>query len=221
MAILCWAMVSLAAQHPRSLARFVVLDGSPVDSPLAGVLSKVKAALPHDVNMVEYRAVPEALASLGEELAQRQANPDAHGPSVYVIIYGLQRYRALRHQEESFSFSAGEQEQKPQPDKLLADLLREGPSLGIHVLTWCDTPASLERTLDRASMREFDHRILFQMSATDSSNLIDSPLANKLGFHRALAYSEEQGTLEKFRPYALPTAEFLKRVAERLSARPS
>jgi len=31
-------------------------------------------------------------------------------------------------------------------------------------------------------MREFDNRVLFQMSAADSSNLIDSPIANKLGF---------------------------------------
>jgi hypothetical protein len=61
-------------------------------------------------------------------------------------------------------------------------------------------------------MREFDHRVLFQMSATDSSNLIDSPAANKLGFYRALAYSEEQGVIEKFRPYALPPADWLQQV---------
>jgi hypothetical protein len=68
-------------------------------------------------------------------------------------------------------------------------------------------------------MREFDNRILFQMSANDSSNLIDSPLANKLGFHRALAYSEEQGIMEKFRPYALPAKDWLEQVASRLRAR--
>ena len=54
--------------------------------------------------------------------------------------------------------------------------------------------AAVERTLDRASLREFDNRVLFQMSASDSSNLIDSPLANKLGANRALAYSEEHPT---------------------------
>ena len=68
-------------------------------------------------------------------------------------------------------------------------------------------------------MREFDNRILFQMSANDSSNLIDSPLANKLGFHRALAYSEEQGIMEKFRPYALPDKNWLSDVAARLKRR--
>ena len=57
------------------------------------------------------------------------------------------------------------------------------------------------------------------MSANDSSNLIDSPAANKLGFHRALAYSEEQGVMEKFRPYAPPTAAFLAKLWEQLAKR--
>jgi DNA segregation ATPase FtsK/SpoIIIE, S-DNA-T family len=135
-----------------------------------------------------------------------------------VLIYALQRYRELRKAEDEFNFSLSEEEKKPNPGKQFADLLREGPAAGIHVIAWCDTPATVERTLDRTSLREFDHRILFQMSATDSSNLIDSPAANKLGFHRALAYSEEQGTLEKFRPYALPQKHWLESVRTRLSA---
>jgi len=47
------------------------------------------------------------------------------------------------------------------------------------------------------------------MSSNDSSNLIDSPIGNRLGFNRALLYSEEQGVMEKFRPYGLPPKEFL------------
>ena len=88
------------------------------------------------------------------------------------------------------------------------------------MIAWADTAATLERTLDRAAMREFDHRILFQMSASDSSNLIDSPSANKLGQNRALAYSEEQGVMEKFRPYAIPDESFLNHLRDRLAAKP-
>ncbi len=105
------------------------------------------------------------------------------------------------------------------PGKAFADMLRDGPPLGIHVLAWCDTPISVERTLERGTLREFDNRILFQMSASDSSNLIDSPLANKLGFNRALAYSEEQGTIEKFRPYGPLPKPWLEWVKQQLSAR--
>ena len=49
---------------------------------------------------------------------------------------------------------------------------------------------------------EFDNRVLFQMSANDSSNLIDSPAASRLGANRAVFFSEESGVAEKFRPYA-------------------
>jgi len=117
--------------------------------------------------------------------------------------------------------SSSDEPKKANPAKQFADILRDGPAVGIHVMTWVDTVASIERTLDRSSMREFDNRILFQMSATDSSNLIDSPAANKLGFHRALAYSEEQGVIEKFRPYALPIEEWLTDVAKRVRSRPN
>ena len=148
-------------------------------------------------------------------IARREASDETNPPPIYLFVYGLQRYRMLRKSEDEFSFgSGGEEEKKANPGKQFADLLREGPPHGIHVVAWSDTPASVERTLDRASLREFDNRVLFQMSANDSSNLIDSPVANKLGQNRALAYSEEQGTLEKFRPYALPDDAWLAHVRQ-------
>ena len=69
-------------------------------------------------------------------------------------------------------------------------------------------------------MRELGMRVVFQMSVADSSNLIDSPLASKLGVHRALFANEETGTLEKFRPYGLPSEAWLERVRQQL-ARPA
>src|SRR6185312_4197212 len=62
--------------------------------------------------------------------------------------------------------------------------------------------------------------VLFQMSQNDSSSLIDSPVASRLGPQRALFHSEEVGALEKFRPYGLPSDEWLARVKERFAARP-
>jgi hypothetical protein len=62
-------------------------------------------------------------------------------------------------------------------------------------------------------------RVLFQMSASDSSALIDAPVASKLGVHRAFYYSEERGQPEKFRPYALPTEEWLSQVKQQLCGR--
>ena len=55
------------------------------------------------------------------------------------------------------------------------------------------------------------------MSATDSSNLMDSPAASRLGGHVSIFYSEEQGSAEKFRPYGLPSPEWLAEVKDSLS----
>ena len=88
------------------------------------------------------------------------------------------------------------------PDQQLATVLRDGPALGVHVVTWVDTAANVDRTLERATAREFEARVLMQMSANDSTNLIDTPAAANLGRHRAILHREELGTVEKFRPYA-------------------
>jgi hypothetical protein len=58
------------------------------------------------------------------------------------------------------------------------------------------------------------------MSGSDSSQLIDNPLASKLGPQRALFIHEETGTFEKFRPYAFPTTEWLGELSTRLRERP-
>ncbi len=57
------------------------------------------------------------------------------------------------------------------------------------------------------------------MSATDSSTLMDAPTASKLGRHRALYLQDEQERPEKFRPYGLPTDEWLTAACDALRAR--
>ena len=99
------------------------------------------------------------------------------------------------------------------PAQQFATLLREGPDVGIHTLVWCDTVTNLNRTLERRALREFGLRVAFQMSAEDSSTLLDTPDAGKLGPYRALFYSEDEGRLEKFRPYGLPSELWLIRPA--------
>ncbi|MHB8897493.1 MAG: hypothetical protein ACYC6Y_01960, partial [Thermoguttaceae bacterium] len=104
----------------------------------------------------------------------------------------------------------------PSPGKQFANILREGPPVGVHLLMWCDSYNNVIRALDRQGLRDVDHRVVFQMNATDSSNLVDSPLASQLGVHRAILYNEGRGTTEKFRPYGLPTDEWMTQVRTQL-----
>jgi hypothetical protein len=180
-------------------------------------LREVAAALPHGTRFVAWRDVAAAIGELTAETQRRVQADDLGAPAVFLFIFGLQRYRMLRRREEEFSFSADREDQPPAPDKQFAELLREGPPVGVHVVAWSDTLATLERTLERQSVGEFDYRVLFQMSAADSSHLIDTLDANRLGFYRALLYSEEHGLFEKFRPYAAPDTAWLSQAATFLS----
>jgi hypothetical protein len=223
--MLSTALISLAVQQApddmessAGAPRFWLLDGSPDDAPHAGFLARVAGLLPHTVRSAGWRDMPALIADLADEVERRQKAHETDAPPLYLIIYGLQRFRELRRQEDDFSFSR-RGEDRPNPARRFVTLLTEGPSLGVHTLIWCDSLNNVNRSFDRQALREFEMRVVFQMSATDSSVLIDTPVAGKLGLHRALFHSEEQGKLEKFRPYGVPSETWLAEVQKCLRAK--
>jgi hypothetical protein len=111
-------------------------------------------------------------------------------------------------------------EQEATPAQQLVTILRDGPTVGIHAVIWCDSLTNLQRTFERGTLKEFELRVLFQMSGTDSSQLVENPAAGRLGEQRALFVQEETGTLEKFRPYQFPSDEWLTNLSARLRSRP-
>jgi hypothetical protein len=177
------------------------------------------ANLPLDTRLVEPRGVAAAVAEIAAEVDRRVAAGEDSGPPIFLFVYHLARFRDLRRREDEFSFSSLDDGESSAADKQFTTILREGPAHGVHALIWCDTYNNLTRAFDRLTLRELDQRVLFQMSATDSANLMDSPAASRLGAHRAILFSEEQGTFEKFRPYAAPSSDWLRWVEERLKQR--
>ncbi len=220
LAVLSWMLISLGAQYPQGGAKFYLLDGTPAGSPLSGIFPQLPSLISGDVQVPAWRDIESAIAAIAAELSERQKDRKPDAPAIFLVIYDLQRFRMLRKSDSDFGFSLGgaDEEKKADPAKDFQEIIREGPALGIHVLTWVDTMASIERTFDRAMLREFDQRILFQMSAADSSTLIDSVAANRLGFYRALLCSEEHGTIEKFRPYGLPKAAEIQQLRSAAAA---
>ncbi len=216
--MLTTAVVSLASQMGVSESpRFYVVDGRQADAPTTGPLARLPEVLPQSIRLGGWRDAPAILNELSSEVERRQKEAGTP-PAIYLVLFGVQRLRDLRRQEDDFGLMRRGDE-PPSPSQQFAALLREGSILGIHTLLWCDTLNNLQRTLDRQSMRELTLRVVLQMNVADSSNLIDSPLASKLGLHRALFFSEEDGRLDKFRPYGLPSEAWLKRVQDQLSRR--
>lgn len=218
--MLTTAVVSLGTADAS--ARVVVFDGSRPGEEAEGVWQRVGDALPCDVRVVDQAGVTTAMNALAEELAARETrleDPTAPSPPpIYVVLHNAGRFRELRKREDDFSFGMSGDEPK-KPDAVLGDLLKNGPALGVHVIVWCDSYNSAQRLFDRQTMREFALRVVMQMSAADSSHLIDSPAASDLQMHRALLYNDETGQAEKFRPYGAPSDEWLERVKDAATQR--
>lgn len=218
--ILAASVVAALAQSPgvsadESCPRVVIFDGTPADDPLAGWFSDrfgswagVRVAGPRDV--------AEVMRELGHELERRQTETGLAVP-VVVMVYGLHRFKDLRKADDDFGFNRGGGE--PGPAQRFTTLLRDGPTAGLHTILWCDTLVNLQRAVERQTLREFEMKVLFQMGANDSSTLIDSPAAARLGVNRGLFAHEELSAPEKFRPYSLPEAAWLAEVGRRLAGK--
>jgi ABC-type multidrug transport system fused ATPase/permease subunit len=209
--ILAVALVSLAAQFPREAARFVLLDNTPAGFPQREFLERAADAIPHEVTLANNGNLSEIMSGLENELKSRGENASSPSPEIFVLIQGIHNFKKLR-QEDEFSFSSSASETSPAAT--LLNLVTEGPARGIHVIVTCDTYNNVGRYLGRKALSEFEMRVVFQMSATDSASLIDAPNASTLGLHRALFYNEREGLLETFRPYAQPDNGWIEAITQ-------
>ncbi len=199
---------------------FTVIDGTPDDSEFADYLKNVAAALGVPGAVVNRSELPSAVGEFAAELARRQSGETADRTPRFLVVNGLQRLRELRKPEDDFGFGR-KGEKAATPGEQFVSIVRDGPPLGLHVIAWCDSLTNLQRALDRQALRDFALRVLFQMSPADSSNLIDSPAASRLGRNRALYVEEGTERPEKFRPYGLPPMSWLRQVGEQLGAVPA
>lgn len=214
------SLLALAAQYPVGTAKFVVLHSANPETQEASFIEQVVATIPHDLTVAHGHDIPQMMSDLATELKNRAAAGEgARGePSVFVFIHGLQKFKKLRH-EDDFSFSSSDDDAPGNPGAQLNDLITDGSTHGLHLFVTVDTLNNVNRAMNRKAQSEFEMRVIFQMSANDSASLIDSPKAATLGLHRALLYNEQEGTLETFRPYAMPEAHWLREAGAKLAQR--
>jgi hypothetical protein len=210
LALLTFAVAALAAQNPEESARFLMLGTDASDCAPAGFMSRLQEALPQSVEWLKYSDVPDAVTQLHAEVLARQEANATTQPPTYVLVHALHRFTKLRYEDDFGLSDAAE----ARPDQQFQTIMAEGPAVGVHVLAWCDTLTSVTRTLGRRGLGEFAMRVLFQMSPGDSSGLIDDARASRLGLHGGLFYHEQEGIVEKFRPYALPDTGWLQTLGE-------
>ncbi|WP_157605427.1 FtsK/SpoIIIE domain-containing protein [Schlesneria paludicola] len=228
--VISTASLAIAAQAKTSgivTPTVYVLDGSIPNSQSANVWKQVESVSPaaasgheNGSNSVDrpLKVIPlrETAATLEALIAELHRRADEPGAPIVLVIYDLARFRDLRKSDDEYSYGGGFGSGEPKaasPAQNFTEILRDGPSAGIFTIAWVDSFQTSQRWLSREQMNRFELRVLFAMNANDSSSLVDSPLAGRLGENRALLYRGDLGTLEKFRPYSPPTADWLARLA--------
>lgn len=211
--ILSAALVSLSARLNGK--GVTVFDGTPEDSEHADVLRRSCAAVGLTDSFVERYTLGPAITELANEVAKRVKGETADRTPRFLLVHALHRFRELRKPEDDFSFGR-KGDKQVSPGEHFVNILRDGPGVGVHTVVWCDSVTNLTRALDRGTLKEFTLRVLFQMNPNDSSQLIDTPAASRLGLNRALFTEDGMERPEKFRPYGLPGLQRLRAIGEGL-----
>ncbi len=179
----------------------VVLDGSRAEDESMRSLVSMLGHCNVPVRVSDVRGIDATMEFLRQELELRNATADVSHPAMLIAIVNLSRFRELRKNEE---FSYGDDAAGAnKADAVLANLLRDGPTLGMHVWLWADSSGTIMRWISRQSLRDIELRILMQMSASDSNQLIDSNAANRLDRFVVLIQDDIEGKPIKFRPFEL------------------
>lgn len=207
----------LAFQHPDRL-EIDLVDLSDLD-PDRNISRAMETAFPDRVRViglsdtatstsigVEVQALLETIAN---DIVVAASIPRTQRKTRILAIWGLQRLRSLRNR--SGGGYTGDASVQSQSD-LLAQILRDGPEVGVHCLIWADTYGNLESLLDFDYRTQFTHRVVGPMDESASQRLTETrDAANFSTANRAILYSMgAQPPLRSFRPFDLPPLRWVQ-----------
>jgi hypothetical protein len=127
--------------------------------------------------------------------------PRREGTTLLVLL-GLHKLLDLKLDAAALPGRAGSE---PRPGAAFADLLHVGPEAGMHVLAWATGFGTLVRNVDpgRKLLRDFNHRVCFQVSEEDSLGVLGNRLGSHLGELAGLHFDAVENRLERFRPFCV------------------
>lgn len=199
-------LLSLALESPEDGTQIFIIDLSKAGQPWSGQCEAIAGAIPQQTKIGKVRDFPAFIEEVHRLLSERIADPTGKYADLFVVVVGLQRARHLRETVDKWG-APGEVNQR------FLEICREGPELGIHVLSWCDTLGNFVTALERRTLDEFDNRVALQMATEDSTLFVESARASLLGQNRALFFdASSPDRTEKFRPYELPSDDEIRSI---------
>jgi hypothetical protein len=211
------SIMSILSQQAPGAVQIFIADFTLADSEWAERAEEIEQSFPHQIKVLSrQRDVAETVKTLAEEVRRRGEVPPDHS-SIYLVLQGMHRIKILRGEDESFAYD----DDDSKPSEHFAAILRDGPEVGVHVISWCDTYPNAGRVADRRMMTQFGLRAGGAMSADDSTSFFDDAAASRIDKpHRIIFFDEGRpGQLEKFRPYSMPSKEWLEEAGGALKKR--
>ena len=124
---------------------------------------------------------------------------------IVIVIDPLDRFRDFRH-EDAFNFSLDATHGSMSGGQAFREVLKDGPPANVYCIMVCGGVEIMTRWLPRQSQHDVELRVLGQLNASDSSLLVDSPVASELSTATMLLYDEPAGRISKFRQPDQPDA---------------
>ena len=162
------------------------------------------------------------ISELSQEADRRVETHQNDAATVVLLIYGSERSpHAPPERGRLWILYTHLKKPVPRPEGPICQPPgRQGPGVGIHVVTWADTLGTGECTFDRQSWVNSIIASVFQtVLAPDLSSLIDSPIANQLGPPPCFTLQRRARRPGEFPPYAALTDEWLADVARCFTGR--
>lgn len=205
-------LISLAAQRSPEHMHLYVVD----TSARGDVASLLERLLPRHVRRVVTRqqihaTLSQVISEVYGILQQRRDSSRDDGSDIYLIVHGLHRVDDLR--PHSGLPSLADQ---------FASIARQGPESGVHIIAWCDKQNSVKSMLGEDIPGYFDYHIEFEPAAQGSTPDLSGPRGDLGGsLNYAMLFNAALHQSETFRPYALPSQEWLQAAAEQIARKTS
>ncbi len=197
--VICSSIISVAAQQQPNTCKFYCFNFYNIDSEFINVPDELFNSIEQECVVVNSREVKESLQSVKFEIEERLSGSSTNSPNIYLTFFSLQRGRAFR--KDGYSMS--------DEGNLLAYILKEGADVGVYALVQVDTMDNFAKNLDDNLLKEFSQRVASQMNPDNSVKVIGNQKAAKLGANRAWYYDDNENTMIKFKPYELPTFDWV------------
>ena len=204
-------LLGIYIQQTAAMADFYLVDLTFADLPFVNVLRSFQS-MPHGFQFAPNSQLGcDLIAEIHQRLQERKETARGGGKddkSIFLAIFGAENFSDLRGADK---FT------KTETRKRLDEILKDGPSVGIHVVVATQTLAKGEIL----GADDFGARICFQISEDDSRALLDSDAGTKLRPDRAIFRRREwpHGRVDKFKPYLEITAEQISETGDRLTER--